>query len=603
MINLHEATKYAEQQPRERLVQMMQNPDSLPTGIPMYAVAAALTNRRRAEEMLQAAQGADKAQTTVAEDLVASETGGGPTGGGATGGGDIGGIGAMRPAPPVPGAPPTPAKGYAQGGVVGYAPGGDVQALKSMSIAELDEAERRGTHSLPAIRKEKTKRENLAIMDRFRAQGSFGPTNPKVDNQSALKSSPLQQGRGPSPLVRDVTNIGRGIGEIGTDIGKFGSRVGKDILDFDKRITDKSIDYVMGARPTAAGPRPLDVPPEVGAGPRPFDIPAGSVIPTSPPQAAPPPPTAATTGIAAGSAAPHTPHPPPSPNFPQIRQNAYDNAPTSPDHLSALRAKIDQFAAGQPDYGAERNQAINFGLMEAGLRIAGSRSPDVFGALGEAAPVVKSVGKELGGLRKEKRSQEAALLGIEADYAGALQQKSDADIRMREQHAKNVVDAIEKKDNAEIRRATLDIQGAQLVPPSIREAIAYPTMTDEQQKAFDKKLKAISGGRADLTRVLAAGRRFNKIWDDTKVKHFEYGLLKDEMINGPLSPEQERQLQKVETSILSSVMREFKSDPLYGDLADMFAASRGGSPLSQSSLNITKGTPGGPSPPGTKIIE
>ena len=77
------------------------------------------------------------------------------------------------------------------------------------------------------------------------------------------------------------------------------------------------------------------------------------------------------------------------------------NAELFPDNMSGIRS---QMREDRVDPAARRNEAVNMALIEAGLRIAGSRNPSLIGAIGEGAlPAVQSYGQQLGQIRGEQR--------------------------------------------------------------------------------------------------------------------------------------------------------------------------------------------------------
>jgi hypothetical protein len=71
------------------------------------------------------------------------------------------------------------------------------------------------------------------------------------------------------------------------------------------------------------------------------------------------------------------------------------------DGIAGLRERARE---ERVDPEARRNQAVNMALIEAGLRIAGSRNPSLMGAIGEGAlPAVQSYNQQLGQIRTEQR--------------------------------------------------------------------------------------------------------------------------------------------------------------------------------------------------------
>jgi hypothetical protein len=71
------------------------------------------------------------------------------------------------------------------------------------------------------------------------------------------------------------------------------------------------------------------------------------------------------------------------------------------DGIAALRNRANE---ERVDPVARRNEAVNMALVEAGLRIAGSRNPSLIGAIGEGGlPAVQSYQQQLGQIRQEQR--------------------------------------------------------------------------------------------------------------------------------------------------------------------------------------------------------
>lgn len=72
-----------------------------------------------------------------------------------------------------------------------------------------------------------------------------------------------------------------------------------------------------------------------------------------------------------------------------------------PDSIAALRNRAQE---DRIDPAARRNEALNMALIEAGLRIASSRNPNLIGAIGEGAlPAVQSYGQQVDRMRQEQR--------------------------------------------------------------------------------------------------------------------------------------------------------------------------------------------------------
>jgi hypothetical protein len=101
-----------------------------------------------------------------------------------------------------------------------------------------------------------------------------------------------------------------------------------------------------------------------------------------------------------------------------------------PDTMAPLRERMQQ---DRVDPAARRGEALNMALIEAGLRIAGSRNPSLAGAIGEGAtPAVQSYGQQLGQIRTEQRQalrDEAELAKQEVNRQFAIGRISAAEHR------------------------------------------------------------------------------------------------------------------------------------------------------------------------------
>ena len=82
-----------------------------------------------------------------------------------------------------------------------------------------------------------------------------------------------------------------------------------------------------------------------------------------------------------------------------------------PDNTERMRQALRE---DRPDPQARRSEAANMALIEAGLRIAGSRNPSFMGAIGEgAAPAIQSYANQLNQIRGEQRQSRRDELELE----------------------------------------------------------------------------------------------------------------------------------------------------------------------------------------------
>jgi chromosome segregation ATPase len=108
------------------------------------------------------------------------------------------------------------------------------------------------------------------------------------------------------------------------------------------------------------------------------------------------------------------------------------NAALFPDGMGSIRERMRE---ERVDPAARRSEAVNMALIEAGLRIAGSRNPSLIGAIGEGAlPAVQSYGQQLGQIRAEQRQarqDDLELAKQETNRQFAIGQISAAEYRSR----------------------------------------------------------------------------------------------------------------------------------------------------------------------------
>ena len=102
-----------------------------------------------------------------------------------------------------------------------------------------------------------------------------------------------------------------------------------------------------------------------------------------------------------------------SPSFLTARgaaDKALTEAQTNLTADSAYKDLTTALSARKDDIGGQRDEAAGLALLEAALRIAGTKSPYIGQAIGEAAPAIATYGKSL----SEVRKQENALFDAEA---------------------------------------------------------------------------------------------------------------------------------------------------------------------------------------------
>ena len=185
--------------------------------------------------------------------------------------------------------------------------------------------------------------------------------------------------------------------------------------------------------------------------------------------------------------------------LPTMAELMRQNAALFPDGMGSIR---DRMREERVDPAARRNEAVNMALIEAGLRIAGSRNPSLIGAIGEGAlPAVQSYGQQLGQIRgeqREARRDELELAKQETNRQFAIGQISAAEYRSRMDNinANIRVNAQERGANARLiaseaaatRRAADAAAAAEA--SDLRRGYASPErlarMTPEERAAFER---------------------------------------------------------------------------------------------------------------------
>lgn len=250
---------------------------------------------------------------------------------------------------------------------------------------------------------------------------------------------------------------------------------------------------VLGAPPPRAQSAPAAAPSggaAAGAG-APASQTAGGAA-ASPPPAARQESAAGIRSLApaAGVAAPQ------EPNLADIMRRTGE---LFPDNMSGIR---DRMREDRVDPAARRSEAVNMALIEAGLRIAGSRNPSLIGAIGEGAlPAVQSYGQQLNQIRGEQRQSrqdELELAKQEVTRQFAIGQISSAEYRSRMENinANARIAAQERGANARLaaseagaeRRTTAAAAAAE--EADLRRGYASPgrlaRMSPEERTAFER---------------------------------------------------------------------------------------------------------------------
>ena len=150
------------------------------------------------------------------------------------------------------------------------------------------------------------------------------------------------------------------------------------------------------------------------------------------------------------------------------------------DSKSAFKEFEDDLKKMKEGLGDKKDRAVGLALLEAGLRIAGSQSPNLSGAIGEAAPALQTFTKSLDQIDDDRKNIiNSKLKLVQAQQAELRGKKDDAREALRDarQFNKDIQDREEKIEqrkakNAEIRARIEDINIRRSRAESAKEANA-----------------------------------------------------------------------------------------------------------------------------------
>lgn len=154
----------------------------------------------------------------------------------------------------------------------------------------------------------------------------------------------------------------------------------------------------------------------------------------------------------------------PAINDAQINTQAYlTNQVTSTqaalkDSKSAFKEFEDDLKKMKEGLGDKKDRAVGLALLEAGLRIAGSQSPNLSGAIGEAAPALQTFTKSLDQIDDDRKNIiNSKLKLVQAQQAELRGKKDDAREALRDarQFNKDIQDREEKIEQRKARNAEL----------------------------------------------------------------------------------------------------------------------------------------------------
>ena len=173
-----------------------------------------------------------------------------------------------------------------------------------------------------------------------------------------------------------------------------------------------------------------------------------------------------------------------SPSFLTARgaaDTALTEAQTNLTADSAYKDLATALGVRKDDIGGQRDEAAGLALLEAALRIAGTKSPYIGQAIGEAAPAIATYGKSLSEVRKQENAlfdAEAKLTQLEiAEKAGRKEEVKSlrAEIRALDKQRRDI------EDKAFSRFKTTQDLGLRLV--TAEQNLATARTAEERQKA------------------------------------------------------------------------------------------------------------------------
>jgi hypothetical protein len=469
LLKVQDALKNASDQ---QLMTLMQAPDST---APSYLVLSEI-RRRKEMRAQQAPEG--QSNRTVADDLIAQDDGG------------IRDIVAHDEPEAQDGAEEMAAGGlaslrrYAEGGVVRMQAGG--QPPRPVSELSEEDLLRYQDYFLnqqrPLISGGRVDRARFARIPAVSSPYDFISIANELDRRAGVTPpqmfSPQNEGVALLPATR-ADDIYRSVSSLPAFVGEEGG---------------PSVDPQTSTTTTTAAQPPT---PTTTTTPPPAAQPPAA-RPASPAAAQPTPaPAAQAQGIEGLRNAPTGI--PEGGQLPTMAELMRQNAALFPDGMSGIR---DRMREERVDPAARRSEAVNMALIEAGLRIAGSRNPSLIGAIGEGAlPAVQSYSQQLGQIRGEQRQarqDELELAKQDTNRQFAIGQISAAEYRSRMDNInRNIqVNAQERGANARLaasesaanRRADRAATAAE--EADLRRGYASPErlarMTSEERAAFER---------------------------------------------------------------------------------------------------------------------
>lgn len=172
-----------------------------------------------------------------------------------------------------------------------------------------------------------------------------------------------------------------------------------------------------------------------------------------------------------------------APQPPAIRQELARAGDATPDRLTSVLNRINE---GRTDAGSRRSDAINMALIEAGLRIAGSNSPRLAGAISEGGiPALQGFTQQSQQIRQDQRQDlrdelQTAVAANQNEYQrGRL---SLQEMQIRNEAIANQARLAQGAAGNSLARERLDLERARQ-PPTLAQ---YSAMSETDRALADR---------------------------------------------------------------------------------------------------------------------
>lgn len=274
---------------------------------------------------------------------------------------------------------------YAQGGIVRMSAGGLIPMGADRDLLLREQMDRAGIDDV-------IRRQRAAGQDVVRRSGVIG-------NAMADVRAQIDAGMSPEDAIRSTLNSSAYRGRVTAEqlnpaFGVFPSPAPVEPSQAPATNSPAAAQPPAAqppavqppATPPAANPPTAEPPAAQPPAGRQYDAPIGPELPT-PRAASRPSQSAASQDPPAG--------------LPALAQDPAAPSAAIPDRLSSVLSRINE---GRTDPAARRSEAMNMALMEAGLRIAGSNSPRIAGAIAEGGiPALQGFSQQAAQIRQDQR--------------------------------------------------------------------------------------------------------------------------------------------------------------------------------------------------------